>query len=303
LKILVVEDFEGFRRFLCSALQHRSDFSTIEASDGLEAVTKAEQLQPDLVLLDIGLPSLNGMEVARRIRTLAPRARILFVSLEFSPDVVRAALRLGALGYVHKLRAQSDLLPAIAAVLKGERFVSNGLEFHDAAERPAPQRHEIRLCASDAIVLDSLAGFIGAALTAGNAAIVWATESHHEMICQRLLGQGVDVTASIQRGTYCQADINEKPDLGRMLAAVHGLREAARRAGKEHPRIAVCGERAGRLWGQGKVDEAIHLEKLLNELARSPDSDILCPYPSPESEWNDLAFRTICAEHSCVSHR
>jgi DNA-binding NarL/FixJ family response regulator len=114
LRVLVVEDYEPFRRFICLALQQRAEFHVIgEVSDGLEAVQRAQELQPDLILLDIGLPKLNGIEVAKRVRRLAPNARLLFVSQESSPDVVRETFRLGAQGYVHKTRAQSDLLPAL----------------------------------------------------------------------------------------------------------------------------------------------------------------------------------------------
>ena len=98
-----------------------------EVSDGLEAVQKAEELQPDLILLDIGLPTLNGIEAARRIRKLSPESKILFVSQESSADVVREALSLGEAGYVSKAQAGSRLLAAVGAVLQGKQFVSSGL--------------------------------------------------------------------------------------------------------------------------------------------------------------------------------
>jgi len=127
-RVLVVEDFEPFRRFLCSALSERPEIEIVaQSGDGLEAVKKAEELQPDLVLLDIGLPSLNGIEAARRIRKLSPESRILFISQELDSDVVQEALALGALGYVIKVRAEGDLLPALDAVLQGKQFVSPGL--------------------------------------------------------------------------------------------------------------------------------------------------------------------------------
>src|SRR5204862_4944745 len=92
VRIIVVDDYEPFRRFVCSMLEQRPELRVVgEASDGLEAVQKAEELQPDLILLDIGLPALNGMEAARRIRKLAPHSKILFVSMESSPEVVQEA--------------------------------------------------------------------------------------------------------------------------------------------------------------------------------------------------------------------
>jgi DNA-binding NarL/FixJ family response regulator len=126
VRVLVVDDYEPFRRFVCSALEKRSAFRIVgEASDGLEAVRRAEQLKPDLILLDIGLPTLNGIEVARRIRTVAPESKIIFVSQEFSPEIVQVALGLGAWGYVRKAKAGSDLLAAVEAVLLGKHFVSS----------------------------------------------------------------------------------------------------------------------------------------------------------------------------------
>jgi DNA-binding NarL/FixJ family response regulator len=98
-----------------------------EASEGLEAVQKAEELNPDLILLDIGLPTLNGIEAAHRISRLVPAAKILFVSQENDKDLVAAALSNGAKGYVRKQNANSELLSAVEAVLQGNRFVSEGL--------------------------------------------------------------------------------------------------------------------------------------------------------------------------------
>jgi DNA-binding NarL/FixJ family response regulator len=93
LRVLIVEDYEGFRRFIRSTVQERVDFQFIgEASDGLEAVQKAVELQPDLILFDIGLPKLNGLEAARRIRKISPNSKILFLTQESSSDVVQEAL-------------------------------------------------------------------------------------------------------------------------------------------------------------------------------------------------------------------
>jgi DNA-binding NarL/FixJ family response regulator len=127
-KILVVEDFAPFRRFICSELRERPEFQIIETSDGLEAVQMTAELRPDLIVLDIGLPNLNGIEVARRVRKLAPASKILFVTQLASPDVVQQALSFGALGFVDKSRAYTDLFPAIDAALRNQPFVSSNLK-------------------------------------------------------------------------------------------------------------------------------------------------------------------------------
>ena len=126
IRVLVVEDFLPFRQFIRSTLENQNGLQVIcEVADGLEAVRKAEDLKPDLILLDVGLPTLNGIEAARQIRKLSSESKILFLSQESSADVVQEALSTGAYGYVFKTRAGSDLLPAVEAVIMGKRFVSS----------------------------------------------------------------------------------------------------------------------------------------------------------------------------------
>jgi DNA-binding NarL/FixJ family response regulator len=99
-----------------------------EAADGWEAVQKAQTLKPDLIVLDIGLPKLNGMEAATRIRQVAAGTKVLFLTGITDEDVMRAALSTGAQGYVLKTDAGTELLPAVAAVLGGNVFVSSGIK-------------------------------------------------------------------------------------------------------------------------------------------------------------------------------
>ena len=126
VRILVVEDFEPFLQFISSTLGNRRDLQVIgEVFDGLEAVQQAVELKPDLILMDIGLPSLNGIEAARQIRKLVPESKIIFFSQEYFADVVQEALSLGAWGYVVKTSAGTDLLAAVDSVILGKRFVSS----------------------------------------------------------------------------------------------------------------------------------------------------------------------------------
>jgi DNA-binding NarL/FixJ family response regulator len=125
VRILVVEDYEPFQRFVRSLLQDRPELQIIgEVSDGLAAVEKVQELRPDLILLDIGLPTLNGIQVARRIREISPTSKILFVSENRSMDIIEEALSTGAGGYVVKAGGARELLAGIKAVLEGKRFVS-----------------------------------------------------------------------------------------------------------------------------------------------------------------------------------
>jgi len=129
--ILVVDDYEPWRRFASTTLREQPELEVVgQVSDGLEAVQQAERLQPDLILMDIGLPTLNGIEAARRIREVSPTSKILFVSENRSPDIAEEALSTGAGGYVIKSDAGSELLPAVKAVLEGKRFISASLAGH-----------------------------------------------------------------------------------------------------------------------------------------------------------------------------
>ena len=297
LKILVVEDHAPFRQLICAALQRRAEFQVTEAADGLEAVQKAEKLQPDLILLDIHLPKLNGFEVAKQICKRSPSARVLFMSQESSLEIVRKALSLGGLGYIQKLSVRTDLLPGIDAVLAGQRFLSRSVALTEASDA-APRRHEIVFCPDDAAIVDAFTRHVAAALNAADAAILLVTALHRPDLLQRLRAQRVDVDGAIEWGTCLLLDADVAPDSADFLGAINRVRAAAVRGGKAHPRVAFCGERAGRLWAAGRTEEAVRLEQLCGQLPH--DVDVLCAYPVPYANDNHTLTR-ICAEHTAVS--
>lgn len=335
VRVLVVDDYEPFRRFASSTMEKRHDMQIIgEVSDGLEAVKKVEELRPDLILLDIGLPTLDGLEVARRIRVLSPKSQILFVSQESSAEIVQEAFNSGAMAYVVKTDAGSELLVAIDAALRGEKFVgrrfaSHGVTAIDAraledgkrhdldipARRVALKtagRHEVGFYSDDRQLLDHLTQFIGDALKVGNAAVVVATESHRSTLLLTLRAYGVDIVEAIEQGRYITANaadtistfiVNEMLDTGRFMSAVSNLIVTAVKAAKHaHPRVAFFGEGTNLLLKQGYAQAVIQDEKLCNELITMYDVDILCGFSaeSATAGLDDHIFHLICSEHTAV---
>jgi len=127
-RVIVVDDFAPWRSFVCATLkEHSQSWLVSEASDGLEAVRQAHELQPDLIVLDIGLPKLHGIEAARRIRDKSPETKILFLTERRSVEIVQEALRLGASGYIVKSDAV-ELLAAVEAIRQNRIFLSKSLE-------------------------------------------------------------------------------------------------------------------------------------------------------------------------------
>jgi DNA-binding NarL/FixJ family response regulator len=131
IRILVADDFEPWRAWLRTIVSPRDQFHIVgEVTNGLDAVLKAHELRPELILLDINLPSLDGLEVSRRVLRTAPETKIIYVTTNTDPELVEVAMSNGVLGYVLKNEAANDLLRAIQSALRGDKFISSQLRHY-----------------------------------------------------------------------------------------------------------------------------------------------------------------------------
>ena len=256
IRVLVVDDYAPWRRFVRLTLQAQDKLQIIgELGDGMEAVQKAQELQPHLILLDIGLPTLNGIGAARRIREVSPKSKILFLTQNRSADIAKEALGTGARGYVVKSDGASELLDAIRAVLSGKCFVSASLvgknliatqdeevrhhrhvEPLRKAEPGTTERHEVKFFRDDPAFVDGFARFVGAKLKSGNPVVVLATPSHRTSIVQRLKEEGVDI-GRIEKQRYLALDAADS--LATFRLAKHLTMAAVRAAKEENLRVGI----------------------------------------------------------------
>ena len=136
VQILVVDDSLPWQRFVQNHLEAEPEFKVNVAASGSEGVQKSNELQPEVVLMDISLPGMNGIEAARQIRRVSPGSKILFLSSMDDIELIQAALEVGGSGYVFKWDAGRNLIPAIRAILLGQRFVSRSLTGRDGSSDP-----------------------------------------------------------------------------------------------------------------------------------------------------------------------
>ena len=317
-RVLVAEDFSDFREFVATTLLHNFGVTPICVRDGLEAVQKAEHLQPDLVCLDIGLPGISGIEAARQIRQVAPNSRILFISMMSSATLVEEALARVGHGYLFKIDAGAQLVEAVNSVLRNERFVSSTLARKlktQPAEslQPLPRnRHELSFYSDDSSFGELLAGFIEAGLKAQSTVIVFATPAHSDSLLQALQRKSIDVSFAVQEGRYISIDSyraveqcmrNGMIDLkASMRVAEDLIRRASEISRSPDRRICVCGEVAPLLLEQGHAKAAILVEELWDGITKCHNVDLLCCYrsgsfhPSNDSQ----VLQQVCAHHSAV---
>ena len=315
-RVLVVDDHDAWRRAVLSLLRTHSPWEIVgEAANGVEAIEKAEALTPDLILLDVMLPRLNGIEAARHILGREMPPKVLFMSTHGSWEVAEAALRTGAHGYLVKGDAGRELLRAMEIVAEGGRFVSPRLAGRSVEQRQdrhadhASRYHEAVIEPDERSLVERYALFAEDALKAGDAFVLVVNPARVAGVERLLRTRGVDVDGARARGRYLPVSladalaacvIDEYPDPARVWSDVTGLiMRAASRLQADTRRVSACGECAPELLRNGKADAAIRLEEHWDELCLTYNLRVLCGYSAPDVSHGD-AFERICAIHSAV---
>jgi DNA-binding NarL/FixJ family response regulator len=301
-KVLVVDDFEPWRRHVSLTLGKSSRWHIVaEAADGPEAIQNAADLRPDLILLDVGLPTVNGIEAARRMLARDPSLKILFVSEHQSWEIAEAALCTGARGYICKSDSGRELAPAMDAIVGGRRFV--GARFggraveHARRRSPNMRRHEAMFYSHEALLLEEWAAIGERALNAGSTFIIVAFDEHRTRVHAMLEARGVNVAGALRDGRFMSLTVDEAisqwivdglPDETRFWTAITSVMLAAARAcSSEEPHIVACGECAPSLCAEGDAKGAILVEQLWDEVAETYNLDIFCGYSSDGCRCDD----------------
>ena len=295
-RVLVVDDFEPWRRHVASTLAASSRWQIVgEAADGLDAIEKAANLRPDLILLDVGLPTVNGIEAARRILAHDSNLKILFVSEHQSWEIAEAALCTGARGYICKSDSGRELSPAMDAIIEGRRFVAarfGGRVVERTIRHSAlnSRRHEAVFYSDDELLTDEWTSIAEDTLNAGATFILVAFEARRNSLRAKLDALGVNVAGAVSDGRYVSLSvaevtskwmINGRLDQTRFWAAVTPVMLAAARASTaEQPQVVACGECAPSLCANGDAEAAIRLEQLWDEVAQTYHLDVFCGYAS-----------------------
>jgi DNA-binding NarL/FixJ family response regulator len=318
-RVLLVDDHEGWRRGVSSVLRTHRWQVVGEAEDGFDAVHQADALRPDVILLDIELPKMNGLEAARRILASHPSSRVLFVSGHRTWDVIEAAFATGGRGYLTKADVGHELLPAMKTIVEGKRFVSGTFTGRASHGRKGhahkSPRHVVGFYSDDSPLADDFVRFGKTALDAGKTLVLVAVEPRRNDVRRKLELLGLDVERAIAERRYLSFDIADAlspfmvdgvPDEERFSkASISLLTRAAAAARCDPPGVAICGEGCASLFRDGNPEAAIRIEHLWDELARVFNVDVLCPYSLGGVAYDDASdvFRRLRDEHTAAYSR
>jgi DNA-binding NarL/FixJ family response regulator len=289
------------------------DFRLVAAvTDGRQAVDAVSRLDPDIVVLDITMPELDGFRTAQALRRAGSRAEIVFLTLHDSDDYVDAALRSGAKGYVMKARMEADLLCAMRHALSGRRFVPSLTSLATMAGEDGA--HTVHFRSSDGSFHDGVVEMLLAKLARDEMTVVIGTNGLRTGVASGLQEAGCDVSRMRAKGNYVEFDANDAltqvmrngmPDRQEVATVVDSLeRLRLSRATNGRSRVTIFGEMGGLLLQDGKHEAAIQLEQTWSELTQTLPYFTVCSYSTrmlgPEQHPDTWA--AVCSEHTAVCH-
>lgn len=314
--VLVVDDYEPWRRRVCAELEKGSRWRVSgEVADGESAVREARAGRPDVIVLDIALPGLNGVEAARRILAENPGARILFLTGQSSSDIAGAALEIGAAGYLLKIDAGGRLQLAVETVAAGARYISPSLagrvvDVTRQSSGSAVHRHAAVFHVDESPLVDDYVRFAEASLADGQVVIGVADHARLLKIAERLEARGVALDVAVREGRYRAIDMapefaalvrDGRADYESVLRSA--LAVLAQAASSSERGVAVFGEMAPLAWKEGYVEAALTLERAWDEAVRRTGAAVLCGYVIDGARVADngyAVFRDVCGVHADV---
>jgi CheY-like chemotaxis protein len=308
-RVIVADDHGGVLQAAAGILKRRFDVvSTV--SSGETAVEATNRLQPDVVVLDLSMPGVDGLQAAVRIGACGSPARLVFLSNYESEEFVLAALTRGASGFVVKRRMERDLLAAVDHALAGRHLLPSAAVIPHWP-RPAGRRHDLQLYRDDASLCSSVIRFFEQALDAGHALVAVASASHLAGLEAEFEREAIDAAALVAQGRYTTLDssvaldatlANGVPDCARFNTAIGPLVDRAlRTATSSPPHVTFFGEVAPILWSRGDFDAAIQFERIADEVFAARPMSVLCAYRIEAARDEGApGLSAICAEHAAI---
>ena len=281
------------------------------ATDGAQALEESRRVEPDVVVLDITMPGLDGFQTARELTRNGTGPRVVFLTMHDAEEFVTEGFRSGGHGYVVKTRVHEDLVRAMNRVLAGQMFVPSLKSLLLVDE--ASCGHAAQFYSDDQTFIDSMGDFLDVALRCGDAVSVVANETFRAGLAEQLNAHGWSVGESGDHGRYRAMDsgdalasimCGDRPDANRLAQIVDDL-ERSRLASAEGRtrRHTVVGEITVPLFLNGNVRAGMEVERMWNDLTRTLPFMTVCCYPAAcfDAQSEDDALPDVCAEHWAVA--
>jgi DNA-binding NarL/FixJ family response regulator len=307
-RVLLADDYIPFLESVSRLLAAAFDVVAI-AGDGRQALDLARRLRPDVVVLDISMPDLNGFQTLEQLRRDGPETRVVFLTMHGDDELVVAAINAGAHGYVLKSRIHLDLISAIDHALAGRLFVPSLTSLSTVAGIG----HTLQFHTNDSHFLDEVSQLVGATLRSGEQVVIVTSEATRIGVAQRLQARQMNLAMLAQRGQYVAQDSalalsqvmhDGRPDKERLAEIIRDL-DRFRLTGPNGPRgrLTIFGDITVSLCRNGDFEAALELEGIWNELTRALPFFTVCSYPIDCFEHSEARNQlpNVCAEHSAVT--